>query len=145
MTFIIPTTQAKKYFYFFDLINISSKTVSLHSACTLPSTAGFWPMTKVAVTMPQGLFPQTLNYPDCLFNFPLKRPHQAHNTVADLYWEEEKSDKTLNSSEIVFIFCMPLNHQSSSAPHCGSDATILHHVSRTPMAVKSQTALDYPC
>lgn len=132
--------------YFFDLIKISPKTVSPHSACILPSTAGFWPMTKVRVTMPQGLFPQTLNYPDCLFNFPLKKPQQSHrNTVADLCWEGEKSDKTPNSNEIGFIFCTPLNHLSSSVPHCGSDATILYHISRIPMVTKSQTAVDYPC
>lgn len=107
-------------------------------------------MAKVPLTMPQGLFPQTLNNTDsvyrCLFNFPLKRPHGAHrNTVADLHWEGEKSDRTLNSSEIVFICCMPLNHRSSSAFRCGSDATTPYHVSRTPTVVKSQTALDYPC
>lgn len=107
-------------------------------------------MTKVPVAMPQGLFPQTLNYPDavysCLFNFPLKRPHWAdRNTVADLHWEKEKSDKTVNSSEIVSIFRMPLNHQLSSAPHRRSDATSLYHVSRIAMVVKLQAALDYRC
>jgi len=90
VTFITSITS-KKHLYFLDLTNASYETVSPHSACILPSMAGFWAMTKVPVTMPHGLFPQTLNY-RCPFHFPLQRPHQAHrNTVADLHWQGEKN------------------------------------------------------
>lgn len=54
----MPTTQRENTSI--SLISeIYPLKVSPHSACILPSAARFWPMTKVPVTMPQGLLPHT--------------------------------------------------------------------------------------
>lgn len=90
-----------------------SGTVSPHS-CILPGTAGLWPMATAAVTLPQGLFPQTLI---------IQIAHLMSSEEASPgTWPQStalgrgKTYGTLNSREIGFIVCRPLNHQASLPP-----------------------------
>lgn len=121
--------QSKNHKYFLDFVNAFSETVSPHT-CILSGTAGLWPMATVPGTLPQGLFPKTLIIQTAHLT-DLWRGHTRHMVTQYCTGKGKKTYATLNSKEIWFIVCRPLNYQASLAPQGRRDTTILYPASRT--------------